>query len=361
MQFKDQILVVDDHADNRAILEELLGDAYTVISAASGEEALRVAREVRPHLVLLDVMMPGLNGIQTCRMLREQTETRDVKIIMLSARSELSDRLKAYDVGAVDYIAKPFNDQEVLVKVRPWMQMVYKQQVEDIWRNAEKMRDSVRSTIVTLVDFQHTETGDHLFRIRWYATALAEQLAVAGPYSMQIDETFLRQLYRASPLHDVGKVAIDDTILHKPSPLTDYDFEALKQHTVFGGDLLSRAASNLHNADYLSMAIDIARHHHERFDGSGYPDGLAGADIPLAARIVAVVDTFDALDFRTPSFGCSSGQHRRSQCGQAIRSGRGRGFQATSGRLRTGAHPFCRSQPHPARIGVRCGDRRRQR
>jgi putative two-component system response regulator len=131
--------------------------------------------------------------------------------------------------------------------------------------------------------------------MRWYSQLLAEQLAIASPYAQQIDETFLRKLYRASPLHDIGKVAIDDAILRKPGRLTTSEFEIIKRHTVIGCDILSRAATDLPSADYLGMAIAIARHHHERFDGAGYPDGLSGQAIPLAARIVSVADVFDAL------------------------------------------------------------------
>jgi putative two-component system response regulator len=300
MQFQESILVVDDNANNREILNELLSDSYSITCAESGEEALRLAREIRPHLVLLDVMVPGLNGIQTCRLLREQPENREVKVVMLSARSELEDRLKGYDVGAVDYISKPFSDQEVLLKIRAWMQMVYKKQIDEIWRDANEMRRYAGPSIITLVELQHIESGEHLFRIRWYAQALAEQLTVTGPYRTQVDERFLRQLYRASPLHDIGKVSIDDAILRQRVPLTEGDLECLKKHTIFGCDILSHAAAEMPAADYLQMAIDIARHHHERFDGAGYPDGLAGEEIPLAARIVALVDTFDALTTEHP-------------------------------------------------------------
>ncbi len=298
MHFNDRILVIDDKADNLMILEELLGADYTVQCANSGEEALRVAPQFQPNLVLLDVMMPGLNGNDTCDLLRLIPEMSAAKIIMVSARHELQDRLTAYDVGAVDYIRKPFHDQEVLAKVRTWMQMIHSQHVEAIIREVDRTRDVVGTALVTLASFRDTETGDHLFRMRWYSHALAEQLAVSGPYCAQIDETFLQQLYRASPLHDIGKVGIDDAILRKPGPLTESEFESIKKHSAIGGDILAQAAAKLPHADYLKMAIDIARHHHERFDGSGYPDGLAGADIPLAARIVSVADVFDALTSR---------------------------------------------------------------
>ena len=295
MDLNNRILAVDDHSDNLWILEELLGGSYSLKCVRSGEEALRVAPLFRPNLVLLDVMMPGLNGRQTCRMLRAKPELRDTKIVMLSARTALNDRLAAYEAGAVDYIGKPFDHQEVLAKVKAWMQMVCKDEVDKIWQEADKTREVMGSALVTLAAFRDTETGEHLFRMRWYSQALAEQLAMAGPYCPQIDELFLQQLYRASPLHDIGKVGIDDAILRKPGPLTAEEFEVIKQHTIIGGDILAHAATGLPHADYMKMATIIARYHHERFDGSGYPDGLCGMDIPLAARIVSVADVFDAL------------------------------------------------------------------
>jgi putative two-component system response regulator len=295
MHLNDRILAIDDHVENLIILEELLAADYTVRCVGSGEEALRVAPQFQPNLVLLDVMMPGLNGNDTCDLLRATPELSSAKIVMVSARSEVTDRLAAYSLGAVDYITKPFHDQEVLAKVRTWMRMVHSEQVDEIRQDVEKARDAVGTTLAKLASFRDTETGDHLFRVRWYSHALAEQLAAAGPYSRQIDETFLEQLYRASPLHDIGKVGIDDSILRKPGPLTVAEFEAIKHHAVIGSDILAQAAAHLPDADYLKMAVGIARHHHERFDGTGYPDGLAGSVIPLAARIVAVADVFDAL------------------------------------------------------------------
>jgi putative two-component system response regulator len=298
MDLNNRILAVDDHSDNLWILEELLGGSYSLKCVRSGEEALRVAPLFRPNLVLLDVMMPGLNGRQTCRMLRAKSELRDTKIVMLSARTALNDRLAAYEAGAVDYIGKPFDHQEVLAKVRAWMQMVCREEVDKIWQEADKTREVMGSALVTLAAFRDTETGEHLFRMRWYSQALAEQLAMAGPYCPQIDELFLQQLYRASPLHDIGKVGIDDAILRKPGPLTAEEFEVIKQHAVIGGDILAHAAIGLPHADYMKMATTIARYHHERFDGNGYPEGLRGMDIPLAARIVSVADVFDALTSR---------------------------------------------------------------
>jgi putative two-component system response regulator len=291
----DRILLVDDNTDNLMILDELLALDYATMSVTSGEEALRVAASFRPDLVLLDVMMPGINGIETCRSLRALPELKGSRIVMLSARTKLPDRIAAYDVGAVDYIGKPFDHYEVTSKIRAWMHVVQKAKVEEIWHEAELASHAVGSAMLNMASFRDTETGEHLFRVRWYAQLLADELGRAGPYRRYIDNDFRDHLYRASPLHDVGKVAIDDAILRKPGPLTKEEFESMKRHTVIGAEMLRNAARKLPNAKYLQMAVEIARHHHERFDGSGYPDGLAGTAIPLAARILAVADVFDAL------------------------------------------------------------------
>jgi putative two-component system response regulator len=295
MQRNDRILAVDDNEASLAVLEEILADEYELLCARSGEEAQRMAVRFRPNLVLLDIMMPGVDGHAVCRWLRQQPELRDSKVIMLSAKDGVKERLAAYDEGAVDYIIKPFHDREVVAKVRAWMRMIHRDQVEDIWREADEARSAVGAALVKLTGLRDVETGEHLFRMRWYSVALAEQLGAEGPYRDQIDEEFLENLYRASPLHDIGKVAIADAILRKPGRLTDDEFSVMQRHTVYGSDILQWAVHELADAGYVRMAAEIARHHHERFDGTGYPDGLCGPEIPLAARIVAVADAFDAL------------------------------------------------------------------
>jgi putative two-component system response regulator len=289
------ILAVDDNPNNLEILVELLSSSYELTTATSGEEALRLAPQLRPSLILLDVMMPGIDGFETCKRLRAIPELKDVKIVMLSARQDIKDRLSAYLQGALDYVTKPFDPREVLAKVRAWMQMAYQRQVEDLRADAERAKETIGFAMVTLTGVRDTETGEHLFRMRWYTQAIAEQLSVSGPYAHLMNEAFLDQLYRASPLHDLGKIAVDDAILRKGSGLDEAERAAMMQHTVLGGDILDKATHRLPEAPYLRMAAAIARHHHEHFDGSGYPDGLQGEAIPLAARIVAVADVVDAL------------------------------------------------------------------
>ncbi len=295
MKSNERVLVVDDNERNLTILEELLADDYSVLCASSGADAIRLAPDYRPGVVLLDVIMPRQDGYATCQALRSQPELSATKIIMLSARGELSDRMTAYSLGAVDYLTKPFDPDEVLIKVRTWMGMRRAREIEAVVEEVEKAGDLVGKSLVSLAAFRDTETGDHLFRIRAYCGLLAQELARSGEYCDQIDEQFCRHMERASPLHDIGKVGVDDAVLRKPGPLTPAEYESIKQHCVIGGNLLAQAAAQLPHVKYLAMAADIARHHHERFDGTGYPDRLIGGTTPLAARIVAVADVFDAL------------------------------------------------------------------
>lgn len=295
MYLNDRILAVDDDTANLTMLEELLGLEHTVMSVATGNEALHVAPAFRPDLILLDVKMPRLDGVETCHRLRALPELAGTRIVMLSALNDMPRCLAACEGGASDCIAKPFDRIEVLAKVRTWMQMVHKECIEEMWHEAEIAREAVGDSLLSLSMFRNTESGDHLFRVRWYAQTLADQLAAAGPYRNFVNQDFREGLYLASPLHDIGNVAVADAILRKPGPLTTLEFESMKKHTIVGSEVLRVAAQRRPAARYLEMAADIARHHHERFDGTGYPDRIAGTIIPLAARIVAVADVFDAL------------------------------------------------------------------
>lgn len=300
MALKGRVLAVDDNRDNLLVLEEILVPEYTVMCVTSGEDALQCARSFLPDVVLLDVLMPGINGIETCRSLRAMPELKGTRIAMLSAKNQLRDRLAAYDVGAIDYLAKPFSHFEVVAKVNAWFSLVQKEKLDEIWQEAETAKGAVGTAMLGLASFRDTETGDHLFRVRLYAQLLAMELQRMGPYREWIDDTFLKELYLSTPLHDIGKVAINDAILRKPGPLTTEEFQIMKTHTVVGSQLLRAAAEKLPSARYLTMAAEVARHHHERFDGSGYPDGLSGQTIPLSARILCIADVFDALTSKRP-------------------------------------------------------------
>jgi len=309
-----RILIVDDSPTNVEILRELLYDHYELETAASGEECLQKLLTFSPDLVLLDVMMPGIDGYETCRRIKQSPCGNFTQVILVTGKATMSERLQGYEVGADDYVVKPFDHDEFLAKVRVQFRM--RDILTDLWKanaqvqefNAEleqlvmrrskeivATRDVAVFALAKLAESRDPETGEHLERMREYCVILAEHLGREGPYTEQIDHEFLADLYRSSPLHDIGKVGIPDAILLKPGRLTIEEFQIMKQHSAIGAHALAEAAQHSDSGSFLKMAIEIARHHHERFNGSGYPDGLTGQDIPLCARIVAVADVFDAL------------------------------------------------------------------
>lgn len=309
-----RILIVDDCEVNVEILQELLQDEYELAFAYSGEECLEKFRAFQPDLVLLDIMMPGLDGYETCRRIKASCARKHVQVILVSGKAMTQERLRGYEVGADDYMVKPFDHEEMLAKVRIHFRL--RDALAELWSAHAKIerfnteleylvqqrageavatRDVAIFALARLAESRDPQTGEHLERIRSYCMILARQLGEQGPHADRIDAQFIEDLYHSCPLHDVGKVSIPDAILLKPGRLTKDEFEIMKQHSALGADALQRATGRGNCAGFLSMAIDIARHHHERFDGLGYPDGLAGEEIPLAARIVAPADTFDAL------------------------------------------------------------------
>ena len=178
--------------------------------------------------------MPGLSGNEVCDIFRLKPELREAKIVMVSALNEVRDRLSAYEAGAVDYITKPFDNNELLVKVKTWMSMACRNDVEAIWTELDAMRDAIGSVLLKTASLRDVETGEHLVRMRIYSSAIAAQLSLEGPYRAEINRTFKSHLYRASPLHDIGKIAVPDSILRKPGTLTDGEFEIVKKHAVIG-------------------------------------------------------------------------------------------------------------------------------
>lgn len=311
---KRRILIVDDSDINLRILEQLLKRDYELVRATGGEECLARVRDSSPDLVLLDIMMPGMDGYEVCRQIKASPIGEFTPVLLVSAKRSTGERLRGYEVGADDYIVKPFDHDELLAKVR--IQFRLRAALEGLWlangriqqfnaelenlvrqRSAEVVatRDVAIFALAKLAESRDPETGEHLERMRNYCRILADELRKGGPYRHQIGETFVEDLYQSSPLHDIGKVGISDAVLLKPGPLTPDEFEVMKQHTVIGAKALEEAVRHNSSGGFLAMAIEITRHHHERFDGRGYPDGLAGTAIPLPARIVALADVYDAL------------------------------------------------------------------
>ncbi|MGI1671459.1 MAG: two-component system response regulator [Neptuniibacter sp.] len=304
------ILVVDDEPINIMVLSDLLKSTYRVIAAKSGEQALQRARgDVKPDLILLDVMMPGMDGFEVCKELKASPQTASIPVIFVTAMNEEVDEMKGLDVGAVDYMTKPISPAIVTARVKAHQALKTAQ--DELSRQNEILEVKVRErtkeltvakdvTIMALASLAETrdnETGNHIRRTQFYVKALAEDLVENGFYIDELTPENIELLYKSAPLHDVGKVGIPDRILLKPGKLTDEEFQIMKSHPVIGADALSEAELNMCDRDtsFLRYAREISLTHHEKWDGSGYPEGLSGASIPLSGRLMSVADVYDAL------------------------------------------------------------------
>ena len=308
------VLVVDDTPANLTLMAQVLNKTYRVQLATSGAKALELAHRAPPDLVVLDVMMPGLDGYEVCRRLKAQARTRDVPVLFLTALSRPEDENAAFEAGGADFVNKPFNPTTLMARVRTQLVLKAAQdrlrydngqlsaEVQARRREVEALRDTTLFVMVGLAEFRDADTGNHIQRTQEYVRTLAAWLAEQPDAPDGLDGAAIDALARAAPLHDIGKVAIPDRILLKPGPLVPDEWAVMKTHTTAGADLLQRAIARLgpDAGALLHFGKQIARSHHERWDGTGYPDGLAGEQIPLAARLMAVADVYDALISRRP-------------------------------------------------------------
>jgi putative two-component system response regulator len=310
----NRIMIVDDSAVNVEILQHLLRDDYELAVALSGEECLAKMPEFSPDLVLLDIMMPGIDGYEVCRRIKGSPVGPFTQIILVSGKAMKDDRLKGFEAGADDYVTKPFDHEELLARLRIHFRL--RETTAALWKANNRLQDfngelrhlvqertaEIAATrdvtvfaLAKLAESRDPETGEHLDRMSNYSRILAEQLSREGPYTALLTPQKVDEIYSSSALHDIGKVGIPDAVLLKPGRLTQSEFEIMKRHCEIGAQALERAVQHGHGGDFLKTAVDIARYHHERFDGSGYPHGLSGRAIPLSARIVALADVYDAL------------------------------------------------------------------
>lgn len=280
-----RILTVDDDVVALEMLRSVLAEnGYEVDSAHDGQEALEMLQRGEHRMVISDWEMPRMTGLELCQAVRRADAAGYVYFILVTSHDSTQDVVKGLSCGADDFIRKPFCPAELAVRVRAGERIV-----------SLETRDLALFALAKLAESRDPETGAHLERVRGYSRVLAEQLGTLARYKDIIDPAFVRLIYLTSPLHDIGKVGIPDTVLLKPGRLSDREFEIMKSHTSLGADTLGAALRMFPGARFLRMARDIAASHHERFDGTGYPAGLVGEDIPLAARIVALADVYDAL------------------------------------------------------------------
>lgn len=302
------ILTVDDSAENLVLLSTVLRPSYRVLAATSGEAALRVAAAERPDVILLDVMMPGMDGYQVLDRLRATQATRDIPVIFITALTGADDELHGLDLGAVDYITKPIWPPLVLARVKTQLELKQARdrlKGQNEWLEAEvarRMRENDRTQLVSIRALAHLaetrdpETGNHILRTQAYVGELAVRLRSHPAFAMTLTPHYIELVTRSAPLHDIGKVGIPDSILLKPGPLTDDEWVVMKTHSRLGWDAIEMAERDVDEpVEFLTLAKEIARWHHERWNGSGYPDGLAGEAIPISARLMALADVFDAM------------------------------------------------------------------
>lgn len=278
------LVVEDDPVSGDLLSHALLEFGYEVHAAANGQEALDQLRTGQFRLVVSDWEMPKMSGLDLCREIRRRPWSGYIYVILVTARSSLASVVEGLEAGADDFLAKPFRPAELRVRLRVGERML-----------GLESRDLTIFALAKLAESRDTDTGAHVDRIREYCKILAEDLVENSPYRDLIDGDYAQLIYLTSPLHDIGKVGTPDNVLLKPGRLTPEEFEIIKQHTLLGATTLQAAAAVHPEAQFLAMAKEIALSHHERFDGKGYPQGLAGEDIPLCGRIVAVADVYDAL------------------------------------------------------------------
>lgn len=325
---KQRVLIVDDSPVNIHILMDILMDQYTVLVAINGEKALKIAEmDPPPDLILLDIMMPDMDGYEVCAKLKANAQTVNIPVLFVTALTSDENEAKGLEIGALDYIAKPFNPALVKARVKNHLELKrYSDQLENMVREktSELMitRDVAIETLGSLAEFRDSETGDHIKRTMHYIRCLAEQLQDHPNFKEFLNPTVIEHLWKSAPLHDVGKVGVPDSILLKPGKLTPEEFVEIKKHTIYGRDVLSASASKLGPDSFLRIAQEMAYTHHEKWDGSGYPQGIKGEEIPVCGRLMALADVYDALISRR----VYKSALPHAQAVEIIRKGRGTDF-----------------------------------
>nr|WP_320190685.1 two-component system response regulator [uncultured Desulfobacter sp.] len=298
------ILVVDDTPENIDVLTGILKDEYRIKVALNGERALKVASDNNPpDLILLDIMMPGMDGYEVCRRLKGRADTCKIPVIFVTTKDDVTDEFKGFEAGCVDYITKPVSPPLVKARVKTHLALydqnrTLEEKVRQRTRELVHTQDVTILGLAVLAEYRDNETGGHIMRTQHYVRILAEHLSVQPGFKEFLSDHMIELLFKSTPLHDIGKVGVPDDILLKNGPLTDKEFEVIKQHPIYGGDALSKAeqASGKSNSTtFLQVGKEVAYTHHEKWDGSGYPYGLKGNLIPLSGRLMALADIYDAL------------------------------------------------------------------
>ncbi len=308
LSLKETILIVDDTPDNLTLMNALLKEHYKVKVANNGEKALNIMLAPNPpDLVLLDIMMPGIDGYEVCRQLKVDLRTRNIPVIFLTAKAEVEDERKGLELGAVDYITKPISPPILMQRVKNHLLIKASQDFlrdkndyleSEVLRRTKEiqaLQDITINTMASLAETRDVETGNHIRRTQNYVKLIARKLQHHPRFALVLSDKNIELIYKSAPLHDIGKVGIPDVILLKPGKHTSDETEIMRQHAVLGLTAIESVERNLGPIEFLRFAKEIAHSHHEKWDGSGYPLGLAGEDIPVSARLMAIADVYDAM------------------------------------------------------------------
>lgn len=297
---KNTILIVDDQEINRVILTELFKDEYNIVEAENGEQALKIINSDNSIVaVMLDLIMPVMDGMSVLIELNRTGKIYHTPVFIITAADNMQLLSSAYSLGAVDIISKPFRMCFIKSRIQNIIELYrHRNELVDVVNEKvaklEKLNDKMVEVLATLIEFRDCESGEHVKRIRTITTQLLTAICSEYP-EYYLEKKAIEKIAMASVLHDIGKIAIPDSILQKPGRLTPEEYEIMKIHTVKGCDILAEMPDDIMDEEVYRYSYDICRHHHERWDGSGYPDGLKGDEIPIWAQVVAVADVFDAL------------------------------------------------------------------
>ena len=309
---KPQVMVVDDNVVNLQVARKALSDIYTIVPVTSGKMAISLLEKSLPSLILLDIDMPDMDGFETIRHIKGNPLTENIPVIFLTALTDSGSELEGLQLGAVDYITKPFSIPLLIQRVNLHIAMIKQQRelqnynknltlmVREKTKTIEELQHAIIHALGDLIECRDGLTGGHVARTQQFMQALTDGLVSSGNYSDEIKDADLNIWVESAPLHDIGKVGIPDSILGKPGKLTENEFEVIKTHPLIGESALKGAMEMTSTKEFLSHAAIVAVSHHEKWDGTGYPYGLKGTEIPLIGRMMAIVDVYDALVSERP-------------------------------------------------------------
>lgn len=297
---RKHIVIVDDNPVNLDLAESVLKNHYKVTKLISGEQLLKFLNRVRPDMILLDIQMPGLDGYETLRRVKQDPQTEHIPVIFVTGQKDSTSEQEGFRLGAQDFIGKPFNNEVTLSRIQSQMELYqYRTDLENIIREKTSRIEDLQHVITTswaeMVESRDGTTGSHVRNTAHYFEILLKSLSGCEKYQGEFPEEKRNELVRASIVHDIGKIGISDQVLKKPGPLTKEEYEDMKRHSRIGADMIQKIIESAHEFAFLEYAKELALYHHERWDGNGYPCGLKGEEIPIYVRALSIADVYDAL------------------------------------------------------------------